>query len=97
MYAKFARLAGHVRRIFKMSGEELHAVKFNQMSGEKLQMSGEAKKDSCTLILSFYPEKALCAKPCTMPHNISHEQATNILPLNIGDTFQIVIGPSEAN
>ncbi len=40
VYAKFA---GHVRRISKRAAVKL--IKFNQMSGEKLQMSGEAKKD----------------------------------------------------
>ena len=29
----------------KMIVEPVHAVKFNQMSGEKVQMSGETKKD----------------------------------------------------
>ena len=37
-YAKFARLAGHFQQVF-----------FNQMSNKKLQMSGEAQKNSRTL------------------------------------------------
>ena len=43
-YAKFAGLTGHVQRILKNVRRKA-IVKSNQMSGEKLKMSGEAQNN----------------------------------------------------